>query len=50
MNAGYSMTMQIRKSCCLAHVLMGSVAESIVSTTPCPVLTVRPEKLRFVMP
>jgi nucleotide-binding universal stress UspA family protein len=27
----------------LAHVLMGSVAESIVRTAPCPVLTVRPE-------
>jgi universal stress protein A len=34
----------------LAHVLMGSVAESIVRTAPCPVLTVRPEGHQFVMP
>jgi universal stress protein A len=27
----------------LAHVIMGSVAESVVRTAPCPVLTMRPE-------
>jgi nucleotide-binding universal stress UspA family protein len=27
----------------LAHVIMGSVAEIVVRTSPCPVLTVRPE-------
>ncbi len=34
----------------LAHVLMGSVAESVVRTAPCPVLTVRPAGHQFVMP
>src|SRR5436305_14909822 len=34
----------------LAHVIMGSVAESVVRTAPCPVLTVRPEGHQFVMP
>ena len=34
----------------LAHVVMGSVAESIVRTAPCPVLTVRPEGHQFLMP
>jgi universal stress protein A len=34
----------------LAHVLMGSVAETVVRTAPCPVLTVRPEGHQFVMP
>jgi nucleotide-binding universal stress UspA family protein len=34
----------------LTHVLMGSVAESVVRTAPCPVLTVRPEGHQFVMP
>jgi len=34
----------------LAHVLMGSVAENVVRTAPCPVLTVRPEGHQFVMP
>lgn len=34
----------------LAHVILGSVAESIVRTAPCPVLTVRPEGHQFVMP
>ncbi len=34
----------------LAHVLMGSVAESVVRTAPCPVLTVRPQGHQFVMP
>jgi len=34
----------------LPHVIMGSVAETVVRTAPCPVLTVRPEGHRFVMP
>ena len=34
----------------LSHVIMGSVAESVVRTAPCPVLTVRPEGHQFVMP
>lgn len=34
----------------LPHVLMGSVAESVVRTSPCPVLTVRPDGHQFVMP
>ena len=34
----------------LTHVIMGSVAESVVRTAPCPVLTVRPEGHQFVMP
>ena len=34
----------------LAHVILGSVAESVVRTAPCPVLTVRPEGHQFVMP
>jgi len=34
----------------LAHILMGSVAENIVRTAPCPVLTVRPEGHQFAMP
>ncbi len=34
----------------LAHVIMGSVAEAVVRTAPCPVLTVRPEGHQFVMP
>jgi universal stress protein A len=34
----------------LAHVLIGSVAESVVRTAPCPVLTIRPEGHQFVMP
>jgi len=34
----------------LAHVIMGSVAENVVRTAPCPVLTVRPEGHQFVMP
>lgn len=34
----------------LAHVIMGSVAENVVRTAPCPVLTVRPKELQFVMP
>jgi nucleotide-binding universal stress UspA family protein len=34
----------------LSHIIMGSVAESVVRTAPCPVLTVRPEGHQFVMP
>lgn len=34
----------------LSHVLLGSVAENIVRTAPCPVLTIRPEGHQFVMP
>jgi universal stress protein A len=34
----------------LRHVIMGSVAETIVRTAPCPVLTVRPEGHQFEMP
>ncbi len=34
----------------LAHVIIGSVAESMARTAPCPVLTVRPEGHQFVMP
>jgi len=34
----------------LAHVIIGSVAESVVRTAPCPVLTVRPKGHQFVMP
>jgi len=34
----------------LTHVIMGSVAESVVRTAPCPVLTMRPDGHQFVMP
>jgi universal stress protein A len=34
----------------LPHVIMGSVAETVVRTAPCPVLTVRPHGHQFVMP
>ena len=34
----------------LPHVIMGSVAESVVRSAPCPVLTVRPEGHQFLMP
>lgn len=34
----------------LAHLLMGSVAERVVRTAPCPVLTVRHPEHEFVMP
>ena len=34
----------------LSHVIIGSVAETVVRTAPCPVLTVRPEGHQFVMP
>ena len=32
----------------LTHLLMGSVAENVVRTAPCPVLTVRPDGHQFV--
>lgn len=34
----------------LAHMLIGSVAETVVRTSSCPVLTVRPKGHQFVMP
>ncbi len=34
----------------LSHMIMGSVAENVLRTAPCPVLTVRPEKYEFIMP
>ena len=34
----------------LAHVIMGSVAETVVRTAPCPVLIVRPDGHQFLMP
>ena len=34
----------------LRHVIMGSVAETVVRTAPCPVLTVRSEGHQFVTP
>jgi nucleotide-binding universal stress UspA family protein len=34
----------------VAHLLMGSVAERVVRTAPCPVLTVRHPEHDFVMP
>ena len=34
----------------VAHLLMGSVAERVVRTAPCPVLTVRQPEREFVMP
>jgi len=34
----------------MAHVLMGSVAERVVRTAPCPVLTVRHPEREFVLP
>lgn len=33
----------------LAHVLMGSVAERVVRSAPCPVLTVRPGQQEFIV-
>ncbi len=34
----------------LSHMLMGSVAEKVIRKSPCPTLTVRPEKFKFEMP
>lgn len=34
----------------LSHAIMGSVAENVVRTSPCPVLTVRPDAHRFMAP
>ena len=34
----------------LAHMLLGSVAEEVVHTAPCPILTVRPEAFQFELP
>ena len=34
----------------LSQMLIGSVAETVVRTAPCPVLTVRPQGHQFVMP
>ena len=34
----------------VAHMLMGSVAERVVRTAPCPVLTVRHPEREFVLP
>ena len=34
----------------MAHLLMGSVAERVVRTAPCPVLTVRHPEHDFVLP
>lgn len=34
----------------IAHMLLGSVAEQILRTAPCSVLTIRPETLRFELP
>ena len=34
----------------LTHLLLGSVAENVVRTATCPVLTVHPDDYKFVMP
>lgn len=34
----------------LSQMLIGSVAETVVRTSPCPVLTMRPQGHQFVMP
>jgi nucleotide-binding universal stress UspA family protein len=34
----------------LQHMLLGSVAEKVVRTAPCPVLTIRPEAFKFELP
>ena len=34
----------------MAHVLMGSVSETVVRRAPCPVLTVRHPEHEFVIP
>ena len=42
--------MGTRGSRALAHLLMGSVAERVVRTAPCPVLTVRHPEREFLVP
>ena len=39
-----------RTGVAVAHLLMGSVAERVVRTAPCPVLTVRHPEHEFVVP
>jgi hypothetical protein len=34
----------------LPHLLLGSVAEKVVRTAPCPVMTIRPDAFQFNMP
>ena len=34
----------------LPHMLLGSVAEKVVRTASCPVLTIRPEAFQFELP
>jgi len=34
----------------ISHLLMGSVAEHVVRTAPCPVLVVRPNEHEFILP
>jgi universal stress protein A len=34
----------------VSHVMMGSVAEKVVRTAPCPVLVVRPNEREFIVP
>ena len=34
----------------LTHMLLGSVAEEVIHTAPCPILTVRPEAFQFELP
>ena len=34
----------------IEHILIGSVAERVVRKAPCPVLTIRPEGMKFTMP
>ena len=34
----------------MSHLLMGNVAEKVVRTAPCPVLTVRHPEHEFVLP
>jgi nucleotide-binding universal stress UspA family protein len=34
----------------LEHMLLGSVAEAVVRTAPCPVLTIKPEAFQFTLP
>jgi universal stress protein A len=34
----------------VSHLLMGSVAEHVVRSAPCPVLVVRPNEREFIVP